>query len=176
VKTALSGGFLLGGRALASRPHTLYTKMNKPFQGAFTFVELMIVVAIVAVLAAAALPAYQDNIAKAQITGALSEITVAKENLEQRVTSGLDSGDAAALTGTSAAVLMLVRISGTQSERCSTYAVSALVTGEASISCLMNGGAQVKGKTIAWSRSTGGIWSCATTVKNSIAPRTCPGV
>ncbi len=45
--------------------------MKKNMQG-FTLIELMIVVAIIAILAAIALPAYQDYVARAQATEALS--------------------------------------------------------------------------------------------------------
>ena len=45
--------------------------MKKNMQG-FTLIELMIVVAIIAILAAIALPAYQDYVARSQATEALT--------------------------------------------------------------------------------------------------------
>ena len=53
----------------------------KAIQKGFTLIELMIVVAIIGILAAIALPAYQDYVAKAQVTEAIGFLDGAKSTV-----------------------------------------------------------------------------------------------
>ena len=60
--------------------------MNK--QKGFTLIELMIVVAIVGILAAIAIPAYQDYTIRARVTEGLSFASAAKVTVSENMQTG----------------------------------------------------------------------------------------
>ena len=137
----------------------------------FTLIELMIVVAIIGVLAAIAIPMYQNYVAKSQLTVALAELEGAKTQYELIVSNGSASGSADYTVPN-------MFFAGLQSNLC-IYAVNPPnATGDAAqaLVCKLNHVAAIlKNESLYLHRSASGTWSCTTSVgiDNKFKPTVC---
>jgi type IV pilus assembly protein PilA len=120
-------------------------KIVKKAQAGFTLIELMIVVAIIGILAAVAIPAYQNYVAKSKFAAALAEVSAGKTGYDVKMNENAattPSLDDAGLKATT------------------TNCTNAVVSG-GGLSCTINGGpASVAGKVITLTRGTDGTWTC----------------
>jgi type IV pilus assembly protein PilA len=76
-------------------PFTLKEIEMKRVQQGFTLIELMIVVAIIGILAAVALPAYQDYTVRAKVSEAILAMDTCKASISEASQTGLASNPTA---------------------------------------------------------------------------------
>jgi len=132
--------------------------------GGFTLIELMIVVAIIAILAAIATPLYQTYVARAQATAGLSEITPGRTAYETLVNQGVVSGANYANVDN----LGLP----TDTQNC-TITATAPASGDSKIQCALKGSTAVRGKHIELVRNSSGSWQCVSDLQPSYMPSSC---
>ncbi|MEZ9697976.1 pilin [Vibrio sp. 10N.261.46.E12] len=138
-------------------------KNKRTNQKGFTLIELMIVIAIIGVLSAIAVPQYQSYIAKSEAVSALASITSHRTNVETYV---LENGT---FPATSAALAVPTSPLGIISYENITSAAG-------SIQFEFNGtgvSPDVVSSKVNLVRDSNGAWSCTSDVDGSLKPKGC---
>ncbi|MFN3074163.1 pilin [Acinetobacter sp. TY2] len=155
----------------------------KSVQKGFTLIELMIVVAIIGILAAIAIPQYQNYVTKAQVTRVVGELGSLRTLVDLCLTDGKEctfnipgssmlgattEGEVPQGGGKDTAGLTQPTLSF----------VSATGAGTIKGTFGASSAGALKTKTITWTRAAdtdGGSWSCdAGTIDAKFAPSGCP--
>lgn len=145
----------------------------KSVQKGFTLIELMIVVAIIAILAAIALPAYQDYLVKSRVTEAL----VLADGLKTVVAENAASGEALA-KGATLVVAANASPNVTSTSIGTDGIISVVTTAKAGAGTLqlipLAGGTATL---VAGTPPVGIlVWTCkSTNIKQKYLPSTCTG-
>lgn len=144
----------------------------KSMQKGFTLIELMIVVAIIGILAAIAIPQYQNYIAKSQVSRVMSETGSLKTVIETCILDGKAAADCE-LGWTNSNLLGSTAAATGQTGLTINYPAAA--DDDAEIEATFGGSAalKIKDETLTWTRNPEGAWSCGTTVEDKFKPAGC---
>ena len=153
--------------------------MNTAQKG-FTLIELMIVVAIIGILAAIAIPQYQNYVTKSQVTRVIGETGSIRTLVDLCLTDGNECSfnvPASSLLGADSTAPSMPTGTAANKQPVLTF---DMATGAGTIVATFGNSAAgaLNGKAITWTRAastSGGAWTCTSgTIDAKYAPSSCP--
>ena len=153
-------------------------------QKGFTLIELMIVVAIIGILAAIAIPQYQNYIARSQVARVMGEAGSIKTAVDNCLLNGKTvlgaNADQCQLDATGSNLLVGAKQDGSTAVAAGTGVpqVTLNANGSATIVATFGNSAaadvkKANANTLTWTRATDGTWRCTTTTEAKYRPAGC---
>lgn len=154
----------------------------KSVQKGFTLIELMIVVAIIGILAAIAIPQYQNYVTKSQVTRVMGELGNLRTLVDLCLTDGNEctfNVPGSSLLGAAGSVGVMPTGGETVNGGKQPSITTNMATGVVSIVGTFGDAASgaIKTKNVTWARAAnadGGDWSCSTSItETKFVPAGC---
>ena len=159
-------------KAYINKQKTFVENVMNTMQKGFTLIELMIVVAIIGILAAIAIPQYQNYIARSQVSRAMAETGAIKTAVETCILEGKTTVGTAAnncqLGNTESSLFNL-----TAPTTGDTLSNTQTITGAFASTGGKNAATTLASATMNWTRTADGSWGCWTTADAKYRPSSC---
>lgn len=153
---------------------------NYHLRSGFTVIEMMIVIVIVGILSAIAIPQYQIYVGKAQATRVVDEMGQLRLSVEECLQTGLTAiGIGKNKCDPRASASNLI-VGGSQvgvvlPNNMGVAQLSNPLTPTSSITAIVSNQVipSLSGKKIEWRRTSNGSWSCSSNIKSIYLPKAC---